>query len=75
MCNINLEQFNNFMMVNGDCIETMKQMKDEFIDVSFTSPPYNDKRGDNEKSANGHKKYLHSETKILKEKTEHIMNY
>ena len=30
----------------GDCLEVMKTIKDNSIDVSFTSPPYNRKRND-----------------------------
>lgn len=30
----------------GDCLEIMKQIPDESVDISFTSPPYNRKRND-----------------------------
>lgn len=29
-----------------DCLETMKRMPDDFVDITFTSPPYNRKRND-----------------------------
>ena len=29
---------------NEDCLETMKRMPDDSVDVVFTSPPYNRKR-------------------------------
>jgi DNA modification methylase len=35
-------------IILGDCLEVMKNISDKYIDVSFTSPPYNSKR---------HKKY------------------
>jgi site-specific DNA-methyltransferase (adenine-specific) len=31
---------------NEDCMETMRRMPDKFVDVIFTSPPYNRKRND-----------------------------
>lgn len=31
---------------NENCLETMKRMPDGFVDVVFTSPPYNRKRND-----------------------------
>ena len=31
---------------NEDCLETMRNMPDNFVDVVFTSPPYNRKRND-----------------------------
>lgn len=50
----------------GDCLELMKELKDNSVDVCFTSPPYNDTGTKNEhlakmKSHNTHKKYLHVE--------------
>lgn len=47
----------------GDCLQGMKNMDDNIVDVSFTSPPYNDTGTKNEdvsklKSSNTHKKYL-----------------
>jgi len=36
----------------GDCLEVMKTIKDNSIDVSFTSPPYNRKRNDKYKEFN-----------------------
>ena len=46
-----------------DCLQGMKNMDDNIIDVSFTSPPYNDTGTKNEDvanitSSNTHKKYL-----------------
>lgn len=51
---------------NMDCIEGMKKIDTNSIDVSFTSPPYNDSGTKNEdvavlKSHNTHKKYEHVE--------------
>tara|TARA_R100001463_G_C3497268_1_gene218651 strand:- start:235 stop:882 length:648 start_codon:yes stop_codon:yes gene_type:complete len=37
-------QFNR--IYNEDCFETMSKMKDNFVDIVFTSPPYNRKRND-----------------------------
>lgn len=34
----------------GDCLELMKDMEDDSVDISFTSPPYNRKRKDKAKS-------------------------
>ena len=31
-----------YRIINGDCLEEMRQMPDGFCDVVFTSPPYND---------------------------------
>lgn len=31
-----------YAMICGDCMEVMKVMKDSSVDVTFTSPPYND---------------------------------
>ena len=52
----------------GDCLELLKELKDNTVDVSFTSPPYNDTGTKNEdvgnlKSHNTHKKYLHVENR------------
>lgn len=30
---------------NEDCLETMQRMKDNFVDVTVTSPPYNIGKG------------------------------
>lgn len=51
---------------NMDCLEGMKKMEEHSVDVSFTSPPYNDTGTKNEdvavlKSHNTHKKYEHVE--------------
>lgn len=50
----------------GDCLDLMKELPDHSVDVSFTSPPYNDTGTKNEdvgnlKSNNTHKKYVHVE--------------
>ena len=47
----------------NDCLQGMKNMDDNIVDVSFTSPPYNDTGTKNEDvanitSSNTHKKYL-----------------
>ena len=36
----------NKEIINGDCLEIMKEFSDKCFDVSFTSPPYNRKRND-----------------------------
>lgn len=33
-------------IVNGNCLEVMKSMKSDSVDIVFTSPPYNRKRND-----------------------------
>lgn len=53
---------------NMDCLEGMKLMEDNSVDVSFTSPPYNDtgnksQKVDNVKYGNTHKKYLYVENR------------
>lgn len=35
-----------YKLLNGDCLELMKDITDKSIDISFTSPPYNRKRND-----------------------------
>ena len=50
------------IVICGDCLEQMKRMPSKFVDVFFTSPPYNDSGTENEdvanlKSNNTHKKY------------------
>lgn len=35
-----------YKLLNGDCLELMKNIPDNSIDISFTSPPYNRKRND-----------------------------
>lgn len=52
----------------GDCLELMKQLDDNSVDVCFTSPPYNDTGTKNERVEkvehnNTHKKYLHVENR------------
>lgn len=46
---------------NDDCLKVLKEMKDNYVDVTFTSPPYNDKGGEGEDVAaavgSTHKKY------------------
>lgn len=42
-----------------DCLEGMKQMEDDSVDVCFTSPPYNDTG----KDGGTHQKYLNIETR------------
>ena len=56
------------IILSGDCLNGMKTMADNIIDVSFTSPPYNDTDSKNEDVANPtskstHKKYLNVETR------------
>lgn len=49
----------------GDCLELMKELEDNSVDVCFTSPPYNDSGSDNlnvcDNNGGNHKKYLHTE--------------
>lgn len=59
---------NNYLNVCtcGDCLDLMRTMPDNSVDISFTSPPYNDSGTKNEsvsqpKGHNTHKKYLHVE--------------
>lgn len=51
---------------NQDCLEGMRLLDDKSVDVTFTSPPYNDTGSDNVNVADSgmlHKKYLYTETK------------
>lgn len=50
------------MIFNDDCLEGMNKMEDNCVDITFTSPPYND-TGKNDGSSKSHKKYLKVETK------------
>lgn len=57
---------NKYKIYCNDCIEQMKKMENNSVDVFFTSPPYNDTGTENEdvsniKSNNTHKKYEHVE--------------
>ena len=36
----------NFTLIQGDCMEKIKQFPDNYFDICFTSPPYNRKRND-----------------------------
>lgn len=60
---MNMYEKNNIYA--GDCLNLLKEMPDKFVDVSFTSPPYNDSGTVNETVADNkggnHKKYLHVE--------------
>ena len=38
------------IVICGDCLEQMKRMPAKFVDVFFTSPPYNDSGTENEES-------------------------
>jgi len=44
--NENIEKNLQFLnrIINGDCVDIMKQMPDNFIDLTVTSPPYDDLR-------------------------------
>lgn len=53
-------------VIHGDCLEEMRKMEENSVDVSFTSPPYNDSGSKNEKitrSTGGgtHRKYIEVE--------------
>ena len=51
---------------NEDCLEGMKKLDDRCVDVTFTSPPYNDTGGENQSvntKGSTHKKYIHVERK------------
>ena len=54
----------NYIMC-GDCLQLIKQLPDKKVDVSFTSPPYNDSGNANEdiNKNNTHRKYLQVETR------------
>lgn len=47
-----IERANIYNLLNGDCLELMKEIPDKSIDISFTSPPYNRKRNDKYKNYN-----------------------
>lgn len=50
----------------GDCLTLMKELPDNCVDVSFTSPPYNDSGNENEsieRKQGTHRKYLQVETR------------
>lgn len=52
----------NYKLILGDCLEKMKQMPDNSVDVVFTSPPYNDSgRTERDKELKRHFKYENSE--------------
>lgn len=64
---INIEEIKN-TIINGDCLEIMKLIEDKSVEVSFTSPPYNDtgngiKDDEGKRKTNEHSKYLHSENR------------
>lgn len=68
LCEESYYSNDNGIVLLGDCLEGMKKMDDNIIDVSFTSPPYNDTGSKNEdvahiKSSNTHKKYINVETR------------
>jgi len=52
----------NYTLINGDCLDEMRKMADESVDVVFTSPPYNDS-GTTQKDKENlrHFKYKNSE--------------
>lgn len=58
-------EFNPDTLYNMDCLEGMKLMPDKCVDVSFTSPPYNDK---------GHSDTV-SDTGKFKSHTDHHTKY
>lgn len=47
----------------GDCVAGMKLLDDKSVDISFTSPPYNDAGGDNDDNfkKDNHRKYINPE--------------
>lgn len=50
----------------GDCLDLMRILEDNCVDVSFTSPPYNDSGNKNEsieRKEGTHRKYLEVETR------------
>ena len=52
---------------NLDCLDGMKKMDSKSVDISFTSPPYNDSGNETlhvSESHNSHKKYLHVENRV-----------
>lgn len=54
-----MEQFGNIKLYNGDCMEVMKDIPDNSIDLIITDPPYRTISGGN-KNVKKHKrkKYL-----------------
>lgn len=48
----------DYHLVLGDCLEHMRSMPDGFVDVVFTSPPYNDSgKSERDRETNRHFKY------------------
>lgn len=48
----------DFKLICGDCLQIMKEMKDQSVDVVFTSPPYNDSgTTERDKEMKRHMKY------------------
>lgn len=52
----------DFKLICGDCLQIMKEMKDQSVDVVFTSPPYNDSgTTERDKEMKRHMKYENAE--------------
>lgn len=53
-----------YQLVLGDCLEKMKSMSDQSVDVIFTSPPYNDSgKSESDKRNRRHFKYEECESR------------
>lgn len=53
-----------YRLILGDCLEQMKQMPDQSIDVVFTSPPYNDSgKSESDRAKKRHFKYEECESR------------
>lgn len=52
----------NYSLILGDCLTEMKKMPDRYVDVIFTSPPYNDSGvSESDKANRRHFKYENAE--------------
>lgn len=53
-----------YKLLHGDCLEEMRKMPDGGVDVTFTSPPYNDSgHTQNDMEAQRHSKYEYAEAR------------
>lgn len=54
----------NYQLIHGDCLEKMKLMPNQCVDVVFTSPPYNDSgKTENDRNKKRHFKYQNCESR------------
>ena len=59
-----MQQINTGRIYNENCIETLRRMPDDFLDMTMTSPPYDDLR-----SYNGYELPVKSITRLLYART------